>query len=274
MILLMIAFSVSCSSKGSGEELKEGSRTNSGEKPPESNNYQGLRFETTRFEFSDIEGKSPRFVCLGDSVTFGWNIPYEKSYPFLLEEKLIGKYPEVMVINSGIGGETVVDALDRLDGDVLYFKPHAVIINFGLNDAILVSTGESSIDEDKDVDLRNNIDLENFKEAYEQLIERISEKGSEILIMGTNPVMAELLWENKDTAQKQEESYKLYNQTSKEIAEDHGLIFIDIRESFIARGDLNTLIQPDGIHPGEAGLDLISEILSIALGLLDPVREE
>ena len=275
ILLLVMVFSASCSLAGkeSGEEPKEGPRASGEEQPPESNNYQGLRFETTRLEFSRIGSSFPRLVCLGDSVTFGWNIAYEKSFPYLLEKKLKEQYPEVMVVNSGIGGQTVVDGLDRLDSDVFYFSPQAVIINFGLNDAFII-TDKTLIDEGKDTDLKNNIDLDTFTGTYRQLIEGISEKGLEILIMGTNPVMAELLWENRDIARKQEESYRLYNQAARDIAEDYGLIFVDIWEGFMAGGELDTLIQPDGVHPCEAGLVLISEILSAALESVDLAGKE
>ncbi len=278
ILLLVMVFSASCGPAGkeSGEGSKEEPRTSSEEQPPESNNYQGLRFETTRLEFSRVEGSFPRLVCLGDSVTFGWNIAYEKSFPYLLEKKLSEQYPGVLVINSGTGGQTVVDGLDRLDSDVFYFSPQAVIINFGLNDAFIITEEENNsesdeplIDEYKDTDLKNNIDLDTFASTYRQLIEGVLEKGLEILIMGTNPVMTELVWENKDIARKQEESYRLYNQAVRDIAEDHGLIFVDIREGFMAQGELDKLIQPDGVHPNETGLALISEILSITLGSVD-----
>ena len=290
ILVLVMVFSASCvpAGKKSGKGLKEEPRGSGEEQPPESNNYQGLRFETTRLEFSRVCSSFPRLVCLGDSVTFGWNIAYEKSFPYLLEKKLKEQYPEVMVVNSGIGGQTVVDGLDRLDSDVFYFSPQAVIINFGLNDAFMVieedtreqknstpdqtegeennfGSDESLIDEDKDTDLKNNIDLDTFTGTYSQIIEGISEKGLEILIMSTNPVMAELLWENKDIARKQEESYRLYDQAARDIAEDYGLIFVDIWEGFMAGGELDMLIQPDGVHPSETGLVLISEILSITL---------
>lgn len=237
------------------------------EQPPESNNYQGLRFETTHLDFSRIESSFPRLVCLGDSVTFGWNIAYEKSFPYLLEKKLKEQYPEVMVVDSGIGGQTVVDGLDRLDSDVFYFNPQVVIIDFGLNDGFFIN-------EDNDTDLKNNIDLDIFTGTYIQLIERISEKGVEILIMSSNPVMTDSFWRSKDIANKQEESYKLYNQAARNIAKDHDLIFIDIWAGFIARGELDTLIQPDGVHPSEAGLTLISEILYKTLESLDLTNKE
>lgn len=268
LLLLLIVFLFSCYPvpKESGKELIEETRANGNAQPPESNNYQGLRFETTKLESSSIEDSFPRLVCLGDSITFGWNISYEKTFPFLLEKKLKRKYPGVIVINSGIGGQTVVDGLDRLDSDVFYFGPQAVIINFGLNDAFIVM--------DEDTDLKNNIDLSTFAGTYRQLIEEISEKGPEILIMGTNPVMTELLWENKDIARKQEESYRLYNQVVKDIAENYGLVFIDIWKVFMAEGELDTFIQSDGVHPSETGLVLISEILSLTLESVDLTGKE
>ena len=291
LLPIVIVLSSSCipASKKSGTEPGGQSRTSTEESAPESNNYQGLRFETTRLASSRISGSSPRLVCLGDSVTFGWNIVYERSYPYLLEEQLREQYPEVIVINSGIGGQTVIDGLDRLDSDVFYYDPQAVIISFGLNDGFIIieedlqdqnnstpdqnegeegniESDESLIDENT---YMNNVSLDTFAGTYRQLIEELSENGLEILIMGTNPVMTELLWENNDIALKQEESYKLYNQAARDIAEDHGLIFVDLREDFMAGDRLGTLIQSDGVHPNEAGLALISEILSIALESVD-----
>ena len=49
---------------------------------------------------------------------------------------------------------------------------------------------------------------------------------------------------------------------------------VDIWEGFIAGGELDTFIQPDGVHPSETGLVLISEILSIALESVDLAGKE
>ncbi len=292
MILLIVMLSSSsCVPAGKKSIMEPGgqSLTSSEELAPESNNYQGLRFETARLSSSRVSGSFPRLVCLGDSVTFGWNISYERSFPYLLEERLKKHYPEVMVINSGIGGQTVIDGLDRLDSDVSYYGPQVVIINFGLNDAFIIieedlqgqnnSTPDQTEGEegnfesdgslmDEDIYL-NNVGLDTFASIYRQLIGKLSEKGLDILIMGANPVMTELLWENNDIALKQEESYRLYNQAAKNIAEDHGLVFVDLREVFMAGGQLDTLIQPDGVHPNEIGLALISDKLSIVMESVD-----
>ncbi len=284
ILLIVMVLCSSCAHACKKSILEPGgqSRTSTEERAPESNNYQGLRFETTMLDSSKISSSFPRLVCLGDSVTFGWNIVYERSYPYLLEEGLREQYPEVMVVNSGIGGQTVIDGLDRLDSDVFYYGPQIVVVNFGLNDGFIIieddlqdqnggeggniESDDSLIDEDT---FLNNIGLDIFTSTYKQLIGKLSEMGLEVLVMGTNPVMTELWWENKDIALKQEESYRLYNQAAMHIAEDHGFIFIDLREAFMAGDQLDALLQPDGVHPGEAGFALISEILSITLGSMD-----
>jgi len=235
----------------------------------ETNFYKGLRFETKELELSRIQNSFPRLVCLGDSVTFGWNQAYTKSYPFLLENRLKEQYPEILVVNSGVGGETVVDGLSRLDSDVFYFNPQVVIINFGLNDAFVIKIGN------EDTDLINYIDLDTYIDTYKQLIERILEKDIKVLIMSTNPTIPEKLWQNKDIANKLGESYKIYNQAAKAIAEDYDLIFVDIWDDFMTGGKLSSLLQPDSVlHPNEKGLILISEILANTLGSKDLADKE
>ena len=294
IVLLLVATvlfsSCGLSNKESIKENKEEPLANASEQPPESNNYQGLRFETIQLDFSGIEASFPRLVCLGDSVTFGWNLSYEKTFPFLLEKELKGKYPEAMVINSGIGGQTIIDGLNRLESDLFYFDPQLAIINFGLNDAFIiieedlheqiksdsdqVEKGGKNIKSEEsliyeDAGLKNNVDLETFTDTYKQLVEELLEKDVEVIIMNTNPVIIELLWENEDIAQNQEESYILYNRAARDMAEDHGLIFVDIQVSFMTGGQSDILIQPDGLHPSEAGLILISEILYKSLESID-----
>ncbi len=140
-----------------------------------------------------------------------------------------------------------------------------LIINFGLNDAFVFKY------RNKDTDLKNNIDLDIYTDTYRQLIERILEKDIKILIMSTNPVIAEKLWQNKDIAHKLEDSYRMYDQAASDMAKDHGLIFVDIWDDFMTGDELDTFIQPDSVDPNEAGQILISEILSDTLKSIDLV---
>lgn len=86
-----------------------------------------------------IENGPINIVVLGDSVTHGalrGYQNYETVYWNLLKQKLnaVWDYVPVNVINAGIGGTTVRQALPRLDRDVFCHHPDLVIVCFGLND--------------------------------------------------------------------------------------------------------------------------------------------
>lgn len=97
-----------------------------------------LRPETRSLTWEDIEHKY-RIVCLGDSNTFGEDLPYAQTYPAVLQDLLREKYPDLnaVVINAGIRGHTSVQGLARLERDVLWYQPHVVVSAFGLNDGNL-----------------------------------------------------------------------------------------------------------------------------------------
>jgi lysophospholipase L1-like esterase len=60
-------------------------------------------------------------VFLGDSITQGW-------------KTLAKDFPDIKVVNRGIGGDTTRGVLYRLNADVLALKPAAVVLLIGIND--------------------------------------------------------------------------------------------------------------------------------------------
>jgi lysophospholipase L1-like esterase len=60
------------------------------------------------------------------------------------------------VINGGICGDTAVQGLSRLERDVVWYRPHAVILAFGLNDANL---GGWLLDPDRERRMRGELRL-------------------------------------------------------------------------------------------------------------------
>nr|MBC7245494.1 hypothetical protein [Chloroflexota bacterium] len=97
-----------------------------------------LREETRALTWDEIKDKY-RIVCLGDSITYGEDLPYAQTYPAVLADLLRQRHAnlDVVVINSGVRGHTAVQGLARLERDVLWYKPHVVLIAFGLNDGRL-----------------------------------------------------------------------------------------------------------------------------------------
>ena len=78
-------------------------------------------------------------VALGSSSTQGAGASSaSQSYPARLEAELKGMFRStpVVVVNAGIGGQTAAQMLNRLEHDVLRFKPQLVIWQTGVNDVI------------------------------------------------------------------------------------------------------------------------------------------
>lgn len=83
------------------------------------------------------------FVCFfGDSNTVGWgheSIQHREAYPTRLLAALHDRFPRCLFngVNAGIAGDTMVQAVERIDDDVLRYRPDLTIIALGLNDAAL-----------------------------------------------------------------------------------------------------------------------------------------
>jgi len=77
-----------------------------------------------------------RVLCLGDSNTFGWGVPYEEAYPTALAELLREARPgrESHVLNAGCSGYTAHQGHEMLRRRGLKYRPDVVMIWFGWND--------------------------------------------------------------------------------------------------------------------------------------------
>jgi lysophospholipase L1-like esterase len=106
--------------------------------------YEGTRIRTNRLglrgpEFE--ERKEPdrfRVAVLGDSFTFGYGVPEEKTYPRLLEGLLNGSPaeggPGFEVLNFGVVGYSTRDEAIVLARKVLPLHPDLVLIGYVFND--------------------------------------------------------------------------------------------------------------------------------------------
>lgn len=75
-----------------------------------------------------------KIIAIGDSLTAGYGLQLDESYPKLLEKKLQENNYNVEVINAGVSGETTAGLLERIDF-IKSQKPEIVLITIGGNDA-------------------------------------------------------------------------------------------------------------------------------------------
>lgn len=110
---------------------------------------------------SQIELQSDATIlAFGDSITYGFGIAEEESYPAQLQKRV-----GVRVINGGVSGEESSEGLERLP-KLLEQKPDLVILCHGGNDIIRKRSDEK------------------LKANLTQMIETIKASGAKILLVG------------------------------------------------------------------------------------------
>jgi len=110
-------------------------------------------------------GHRPVILAIGDSMTAGYGVAHEASYPAQLENELRKRGYDYVVVNQGVTGSTTTQALSRLTR-ALSAQPEIVIIQLGGND---VSQG-----------IPRNVSRENLR----KMIERFKPGGARVFFAG------------------------------------------------------------------------------------------
>ena len=183
-----------------------------------------------------ISGAPITIVAIGDSLTQGWMV--SKGYIDFLREMLRMKFPEsrFKLVNSGIPGDTADSGLYRLMGDVLYYNPDCVLIQYALNDAFSGFTEQQ------------------FKNNIKGMIEKIKENANTDIIL----ITSDYIGDNDDNR-----SIERYYQQLTVLGDDYRIPVALVHEYWkkkITDGiPFESLVQYDGVHPTEDGYRLMAE---------------
>ncbi|MGB5443916.1 MAG: multifunctional acyl-CoA thioesterase I/protease I/lysophospholipase L1 [Psychromonas sp.] len=79
---------------------------------------------------------SKTLLILGDSLSAGYNMPIERSWPTLLSDQLKLLDKSTTVVNASISGDTTNNGLARLPALLALHKPTSVLIELGANDGL------------------------------------------------------------------------------------------------------------------------------------------
>ncbi len=176
--------------------------------------------------FPAAGGEAPvKIVALGDSLTAGLGLPQKDGFVPRLQAALAARGLAVEIANAGVSGDTAADGLARLDWSV---PPgtDAVILELGANDML------------------RGIKPQATRQAVEAILRRLADRHIAVLVCGMRaaPNLG------ADYAQAFEPLYS-------ESATRYGALFYPFFLDGVA-ADLS-LIQPDGLHPNAAGVDVI-----------------
>ncbi|HMO18598.1 MAG TPA: arylesterase [Oligoflexia bacterium] len=199
---------------------------------------------------SDASPNSPeslgRIIFLGDSLTAGYGLSEQYSYPSLIEKKLRFLGLNYEVINAGISGDTTAGGLRRIKW-LIGGKPSPA--NFSSEQgAEVIKRHEVLV-----IALGANDGLRGF----DPLVTKENLRSIILLARSELPGVSIILLGMKAPPNMGEDYTNKFDSIFKELADEYGLPFLPfLLEGVAARAEFNL---PDGIHPNESGYEEISE---------------
>ena len=178
-------------------------------------------------------------VVLGDSLSAGYGVKIQESWPSILENNLNSKGVNIRIINAGISGDTTSGGLYRLPKLLKEHKPKLVILELGGNDGLRGMSIKKVIRKNLDTMIRMSLDVE-----------------SKVLLIGVElpPNYGATYTDN-------------FKNMYLDLATQYNLPLV--QGSIKEMVSLN-LMQEDGIHPNTKGhLQIEKEVKSKILSLLD-----
>jgi acyl-CoA thioesterase-1 len=188
-----------------------------------------------------------RLLVLGDSLTAGYGLPQQQSFPAQLEEALRAAGHDVTVIDAGVSGDTTAGGLARLDWTLDGIPgggPEAAIVQLGGNDAL------------------RGMDPQSIFANLSAILARFEERGVPVLLAGM------LAPPNLGG-----EYAGAFNAIYPRLAEEHDVLFYPFFLAGVA-GE-SRFNQGDGIHPTAQGIEVIvHNVLPSVEALLRQARQD
>jgi acyl-CoA thioesterase-1 len=168
-----------------------------------------------------------RIAFLGDSLTAGYGVPDDESWPAEMRAKLDAEGYDCAVINAGLSGDTTAGGRARLDW-LLADRPTHVVLALGANDGLRA------------------VPVAEMKANLEAILQKLRAGEVATLLAGMRapPNMGE------DYTERYEAAFR-------DLADRFDVTFYPfLLKGVAARPELN---QPDGIHPNAGGVEVMVE---------------
>ena len=168
-------------------------------------------------------------LAFGDSLTAGYGVKDEESYPSKLQEKISSAgYPH-KVVNAGVSGDTTAGGVRRIRW-LMKHEPEIVILALGANDGL------------------RGLSIEEMRKNLEIMITICREHNAQILLAGM-----------KALPNYGEDYMREFETVFPELAEKHDLIFLPFLLEGVAGEREYT--QSDGLHPLASGYSIITDLV-------------
>jgi acyl-CoA thioesterase I len=171
----------------------------------------------------------PLLVCFGDSITAGYGLNSDESYPTVLQDDLDRLHYRYEVVNKGTSGATTKDAVAALPS-ILRLHPAIVIVEFGGNDGL------------------RGLPLDQTRRNLDTVLSALQAAHVKILLAGIT------LPPNYGP-----DYIHQFAQVYTDLAQTHHTAFIPMIYKDLIR--VPGTIQPDGIHPTAKGSEILADTL-------------
>jgi acyl-CoA thioesterase I len=168
-----------------------------------------------------------RILALGDSLTAGFGLAPQESFPVRLQIKLGAAGVDAQVVNGGVSGDTSSGGLARLDW-ALADHPDVVLVELGANDAL------------------RGIDPRLTYANLDKILTRLKAAGAKVMLLG---MRAPPNWGRRYQAQ--------FDAIFPDLATKHQVALYPFFLDGVALDP--ALNQSDGLHPTARGADIIAE---------------
>src|SRR5215210_1223908 len=169
----------------------------------------------------------PKIVAFGDSLTAGYGLAPQESYPALLQKMIDADGFKYEVVNAGVSGDTSAGGVRRIDWSLDAGGVRFLILELGANDFLRGQpVGET-------------------KKNLAAIIERAKSRGAQVMLAG--------MLTTTETGRDYEVEI---GDAFKSLAKEHDIILIPFFLEGVA--GIDKLNQQDRIHPNVEGTRLVA----------------
>ena len=169
---------------------------------------------------------TPTVLVFGDSLSAGYGIDVDQSWPALLQARLESQGYEHRVINASISGETTEGGVTRIGAALENFSPDLVILELGGNDGL------------------RGFPTSRMRENMQKIIEAAKQSGASVVILG---IRIPTNYGTRYTS--------AFEDVYRQLAGQMDVLWIEFFMEGIALNE--ALMQDDGIHPNAEAQSLL-----------------
>jgi lysophospholipase L1-like esterase len=181
-------------------------------------------------------------VFVGDSITEGAGDDEQGGWTRRLAARLPA---HVNAIHAGVGGDTILLILNRLQRDVLAHEPQLIVLAVGVNDSRRHAGGVYEVA------------LPDFERGLAEFAARLPGTAAQIAVVGLTPVDEPRTLPIAEDLHYTQIAVRDYDAALSRFAAERGFRYIPLLAAFAAQGGPETLTT-DGLHPTPRGHEIIA----------------